>query len=97
MFKGPQEIPLAGNAAAASAAATSAAAVAVVRCINLIIWSNFHNFGQISIILVKLPQFWSNFLNFGQISKILVKFPLFWSNLINFLISLILAKLTEFW
>ena len=62
MFKGPQGMSLAGNAAAASAAATPAAAVvAVVRCINLIIWSNFHNFGQIFII-------------FCQISITLVKF-----------------------
>merc|ERR1712121_4710 len=88
MFKGPQGMSLAGNAAA-----VSAADVAVVRyycccccCkfINLIIffkvpylWSNFHNFGQISLILVKLQQFWSNFLSFGQIFTILVKFPQF--------------------
>ena len=94
MFKGPQGMSLAGNAAADSAAAISTAAdVAVVRyycccccCkfINLIIffkvpylWSNFHNFGQIFLILVKLPQFWSNFLSFGQIFTILVKFPHF--------------------
>ena len=84
MFKGPQGMSLAGNAAADSADTISAATdVAVVRyycccccckCINLIILSNFHNFCSISIILVKLPQFGSNFLDFVKISTILVKF-----------------------
>ena len=55
MFKGPQEMSIAGNAAATAAAADAAVVkgYSCCKCINLIIWSNFHKFGQISIILVK--------------------------------------------